>query len=157
MSNEHEVVLDRDKQYSEVKKKIERKEGEPTAAFKGASWGALIVGVAAYLIGLFNAGMELNEKGYYFAILIFGLYSSVSLQKAVRDREEGIPVTSIYYGISWFALIVSISLMAIGLYNAGSIVLSEKGFYGMAFVLSLFAAITVQKNVRETQRARERD
>ncbi|MDQ0154441.1 putative membrane protein YiaA [Robertmurraya andreesenii] len=99
----------------------------------------------------------MNEKGYYFAILIFGLYSSVSLQKAVRDRDEGIPVTSIYYGISWFALIVSISLMGIGLYNAGSIVLSEKGFYGMAFVLSLFAAITVQKNVRDTQRAREKD
>ncbi len=153
MSNEHEVGLDRDN----LKKKVERKEGEPTAAFKGASWAALIVGVGAYLIGLFNAGMELNEKGYYFAILIFGLYSSVSLQKAVRDRDEGIPVTSIYYGISWFALIVSISLMGIGLYNAGSIVLSEKGFYGMAFVLSLFAAITVQKNVRDTQRAREKD
>lgn len=153
MSNEHEVGLDRDN----LKKKVERKEGEPTAAFKGASWAALIVGVGAYLIGLFNAGMELNEKGYYFAILIFGLYSSVSLQKAVRDRDEGIPVTSIYYGISWFALIVSISLMGIGLYNAESIVLSEKGFYGMAFVLSLFAAITVQKNVRDTQRAREKD
>jgi hypothetical protein len=27
----------------------------------------------------------------------------------------------------------------------------------MAFVLSLFAAITVQKNIRDTQRARERD
>ncbi|MBH9787881.1 hypothetical protein FE576_21580, partial [Clostridioides difficile] len=75
----------------------------------------------------------------------------------VRDKEEGIPVTSIYYGISWVALIVSISLMGIGLYNAGSIVLSEKGFYGMSFVLSLFASITVQKNIRDTQRARERD
>ena len=32
--------------------------------------------------------MELNEKGYYFAILIFGLYASVSLQKAVRDKDE---------------------------------------------------------------------
>ena len=30
---------------------------------------------------------------------------------------------------------MSILLMGIGLYNAGSIVLSEKGFYGMAFVL----------------------
>ena len=45
--------------------------------------------------------------------------------------------------------------MAIGLYNAGSIVLSEKGFYGMSYVLSLFAAITVQKNIRDTKRARE--
>lgn len=153
---ENEVFVDKEKQ-EKPKVKIERKEGEPTAAFKGASWGALLVGVSAYLIGLFNAAMELNEKGYYFAILIFGLYSAVSLQKAVRDKEEGIPVTSIYYGISWVALIVSISLMGIGLYNAGSIVLSEKGFYGMAFVLSVFAAITVQKNIRDTQKARERD
>ncbi len=157
MSNENEVVLDKEKQNELKKMKIERKEGEPTSAFKGASWGALLVGVSAYHIGLFNSTMQLNEKGYYFAILIFGLYSAVSLQKAVRDKDEGIPVTSIYYGISWVALIVSISLMAIGLYNAGSLVLSEKGFYGMAFVLSLFAAITVQKNIRDTQRARERD
>jgi uncharacterized membrane protein YiaA len=156
MSNENEIQLDKGKQ-NNPKVRVERKEGEPTSAFKGASWAALTVGVAAYLIGLFNAAMELNEKGYYFAVLIFGLYAAVSLQKAVRDKEEGIPVTSIYYGISWFALIVSISLMAIGLYNAGSIVLSEKGFYGMSFVLSLFAAITVQKNIRDTQRAKERD
>ncbi|MED4354128.1 inner membrane protein YiaA [Schinkia azotoformans] len=157
MSNDYEVVLDKEKQNELKKMKLERKEGEPTSAFKGASWGALLVGVSAYLIGLFNSTMQLNEKGYYFAILIFGLYSAVSLQKAVRDKDEGIPVTGIYYGISWVALIVSISLMAIGLYNAGSLVLSEKGFYGMAFVLSLFAAITVQKNIRDSQRARERD
>ncbi|ADC49608.1 MULTISPECIES: inner membrane protein YiaA [Alkalihalophilus] len=141
----------------DVKVKVERKEGEPTAAFKGASWAALLVGVSAYLIGLFNATMELNEKGYYFAILVFGLYAAVSLQKAVRDKEEGIPVTGIYYGISWLALIVAVSLMAIGLYNAGSIILSEKGFYGISFVLSIFAAITVQKNIRDTQVARERE
>ncbi|MBM4761373.1 inner membrane protein YiaA [Bacillus sp. B15-48] len=153
--NEVEVVVDKEKQdASNIK--LERKEGEPTPAFKGASWAALLIGVTSYLIGLFNASMQLNEKGYYFAILIFGLYAAVSLQKAVRDKDEGIPVTSIYYGISWLALIISISLMAIGLYNAGSIVLSEKGFYAMAFVLSLFAAITVQKNIRDTQRARER-
>lgn len=155
MSQEQDLLVDNEQ--SEVKRKTKPKEGEPTAAFKGASWAALIVGVSAYLIGLFNATMQLNEKGYYFAVLIFGLYASVSLQKAVRDREEGIPVTGIYYGISWLALVISISLMGIGLYNAGSIILSEKGFYGMAFVLSLFAAITVQKNIRDTQQARDRD
>lgn len=156
MSNDNEVVLDKGKQ-NEPKVKVERREGEPTGAFKGASWAALLVGVAAYLIGLFNASMQLNEKGYYFAVLIFGLYSAISLQKAVRDKEEGIPVTNIYYGLSWFALIVAISLMAIGLYNAGSIILSEKGFYGMSFVLSIFAAITIQKNIRDTDKARERE
>lgn len=156
MPNDIEVGFD-NKNQSEVKRKFERKEGEPTAAFKGASWAALLVGVTSYLIGLFNADMQLNEKGYYFSVLVFGLYAAVSLQKAVRDKEEDIPVTPIYYGISWLALIIAISLMGIGLYNAGSIVLSEKGFYAMAFVLSVFAAITVQKNIRDTQRAREKE
>ena len=156
MSNDLEALSDKGRE-DDTNGKVVRKEGEPTSAFKGASWAALLIGVAAYLIGLFNATMELNEKGYYFAVLVFGLYSAVSLQKAVRDKEEGIPVTNIYYGISWIALIISILLVAIGLYNAGSIILSEKGFYGMAFVLSIFAAITVQKNIRDTKRAKDRD
>lgn len=151
---EEESVMEPYEMEEEVK--VERAPGEPTSAFKGASWIALLLGVSAYLIGLFNAGMELNEKGYYFAILIFGLYAAVSLQKAVRDKDEGVPVTPIYYGISWLALIVSVSLMGIGLYNAGSIILSEKGFYGMAFALSLFSAVTIQKNIRDTEAARER-
>lgn len=156
MSNDNEVLVNNGTP-KDPKVRVERKEGEPTPAFKGASWAALLVGIIAYLIGLYNASMQLNEKGYYFAVLIFGLYSAVSLQKAVRDKDEEIPVTGIYYGISWFALIVAVALMAIGLYNAGSLALSEKGFYGMSFVLSLFAAITVQKNIRDTQRARERN
>jgi uncharacterized membrane protein YiaA len=39
--------------------------------------------------------------------------------------------------------------MSIGLWNA-TISLAEKGFYGMAYLLSLFAAITVQKNTRDS-------
>lgn len=156
MANNPDDLFDKTRQ-DDLKRKAERKDGEPTATFKAASIAALLIGSAGYLLGLFNAGMELNEKGYYFAILIFGLYSAVSLQKAVRDKEEGVPVTNIYYGISWVALIISILLMAIGLYNAGSILLSEKGFYAMAFVLSIFAAVTVQKNVRDTEKARKND
>lgn len=154
MANDQDFLADNK---SELDIKTERKEGEPTGAFKGASWAALLLGVSAYLIGLFNAGMELNEKGYYFAVLIFGLYAAVSLQKAVRDKDEGVPVTNIYYGISWCALIISIVLIGIGLYNAGSIILSEKGFYGMAFALSLFSAVTVQKNIRDTEKANEKE
>ncbi len=156
MADDHEDLLEKGRE-EHTKTKLERKDGEPTPAFKGASWAALLLGIAAYLIGLFNATMELNEKGYYFAVLVFGLYSAISLQKAVRDKEEGIPVTSIYYGISWVALLISVLLIGVGLYNAGSIILSEKGFYGMAFALSLFAAVTVQKNIRDTQQARNRD
>ncbi|UUC46160.1 inner membrane protein YiaA [Flavobacterium cerinum] len=125
---------------------------KPSNAFVGASWSVLLIGVSAYCIGLTNAAMQLNEKGYYFTLLLFGLFSVISVQKSVRDKMEGIPVTEIYYGISWFSMIASITLLTIGLWNA-DLALSEKGFFGMAFVLSLFAAITVQKNTRDIKMA----
>lgn len=121
---------------------------KPSSAFVGAAWAALLIGMIAYCVGLWNAEMMLNEKGYYFTILLFGLFSIISVQKAVRDRLEKIPVTDLYYGISWFTTIASITLLVIGLWNA-ELLLSEKGFYGMSFTLSLFAAVAVQKNVRD--------
>ena len=121
---------------------------KPTGAFIGASWFALLVGVTSYLVGLWNASMELNEKGYYFTILLFGLFAVISIQKTIRDRAEGIPVTNIYYGVAWFSVVASLSLLVIGLWNA-EMLLSEKGFYGLAMLMSLFGAITVQKNVRD--------
>lgn len=125
---------------------------KPSPAFVGASWVALLVGMGAFCIGLFNAEMELNEKGYYFTILLFGLFSVISVQKCVRDRMEGIPVTDMYYGISWFTTIAAIVLLVIGLWNA-DLWLSEKGFFSMAFTLSLFSAIAVQKNTRDLKQA----
>lgn len=120
----------------------------PTAAFVGASWAALFVGAVAYLVGLWNAGMALNEKGYYLTVLVLGLFASVSLQKSVRDRLEGVPVTGLYFALCWVALLASLLLLAVGLFNA-TLAPSEKGFYAMAYVLSLFAAVAVQKNVRD--------
>jgi len=125
---------------------------QPSSAFIAASWCAFFIGVIAFIIGLWNADMLLNEKGYYFTVLMFGLFSAISLQKAVRDQLEGIPVTNIYHGIAWFSTILSIVLLTIGLWNA-TMERSEKGFYAMSFVLSLFAAIAVQKNTRDVKMA----
>ena len=123
---------------------------KPSAAFFAASWIALGTGMIGYLIGLFRADMLLNEKGYYFTVLMFGLFAVVSLQKSVRDRLENIPVTDLYYGICWFATILSIVLLIVGLWNA-TLLASEKGFYAFSFLLSIFGAITVQKNTRDSQ------
>lgn len=122
---------------------------KPSGAFIAAAWGSLIVGVGCFLLGLWNAGMLLNEKGFYLVILLFGLYSAVSVQKAVRDKDEGIAVSGIYMSITYFAVIAPIVLLFIGLFNA-DLLLSEKGFYGIAFLMSMFSVIVVQKNTRDT-------
>jgi uncharacterized membrane protein YiaA len=120
----------------------------PTGAFVGASWAALLIGSLTYLVGLWNSDMQLNERGYYFTVLMYGLFAAVSLQKSVRDRMEGIAVTGIYFGLCWLSLGLSVLLLSVGLWNA-SLASSEKGFYAMSFLLSLFAAVAVQKNVRD--------
>ena len=120
----------------------------PSGAFVGASWLALVVGVLTFVVGLWNAEMELNEKGYYLITLMYGLFSAVSLQKSIRDRLENLPVTGLYFGLCWVSLIACVLLLGIGLWNA-QLERSEKGFYGIAFLLSLFSVVAVQKNVRD--------
>lgn len=122
---------------------------KPSNAFIAASWVALGCGMIGFLVGLWRAEMPLNEKGYYFTVLMFGLFAVVSLQKAVRDKLDKLPVTDIYFGLAWFATILSIVLLVIGLWNA-TLLPSEKGFYAFAFLLALFGAIAVQKNIRDS-------
>lgn len=142
----------KNKRQDQPTKKNPQNAMKPTTAFIGAAWASLGIGLISYCIGLWNADMLLNEKGYYFTVILFGLFSAISVQKCVRDKSEGIEVTDIYYGISWFTTITSIILLVIGLRNA-DLQLSEKGFYGMSFTLALFSAIAVQKNTRDTKLA----
>lgn len=120
----------------------------PSPAFVGASWSALLLGAASFLIGLWQLPVALSEKGYYFVLLLYGLFAAVSVQKAVRDRMEGIRVTGLYYGLAWFSVLSALLLLAVGLWNA-TLPYSTRGFFGMAYALALFAAIAVQKNTRD--------
>ncbi|MBJ9955904.1 inner membrane protein YiaA [Acinetobacter courvalinii] len=120
----------------------------PTSAFIAASWVALLAGAVGFMIGLWNANMPLHEKGYYLVILLYGLFSAASLQKTIRDQLEEIPVTAIYYGLCWASMAVCIVLLLISLWNA-ELSMSEKGFYIMSFLLSLFGVVATQKNIRD--------
>jgi uncharacterized membrane protein YiaA len=82
---------------------------KPTAAYMGATWVVVIIGLLSYYIDLWNARMELKETGYYFSILLMGVYAAISLQKVVRDKAENIKVSDMYYGISWVIVIASCS------------------------------------------------
>jgi uncharacterized membrane protein YiaA len=70
----------------------------------------------------------------------------------VRDKAEGLPVTALYLGLAWAVVASAIVMLVVGLVNSG-MALSEKGFYGLAFAMALFASVAVQKNVRDSLRA----
>lgn len=57
-----------------------------------------------------------------------------------------------FIAASWAALLIGAITYLTGLWNA-TLQNSEKGFYAMAFLLSLFAAVAVQKNLRDVARA----
>ncbi|GAA2543012.1 inner membrane protein YiaA [Winogradskya consettensis] len=122
---------------------------KPTAAFVGASWAVLFIGFLSFAVGLWNATMTKSEKGFYAAVLVLGVFAAVSLQKSVRDRADGLPVSALYLGLSWAVVALGVLMLVVGLWNSG-MALSEKGFYGLAFAMTLFAAVAVQKNVRDT-------
>ena len=120
----------------------------PTSAFIGASWAALAIGSAVYLLGLWNSNMALNEKGYYFVLLMYGMFATVSLQKSVRDRLEGQRVSNQYYAIAWSSVGICLVLLAFSLVKA-TLEMSEKGFFAMAYLMCLFGVTAVQKNTRD--------
>lgn len=70
------------------------------------------------------------------------------------DILENTPVTNLYVGLYWAYVITCIALIYLGLGNA-ELLLSEKGFYGMAFVLRLLGMVAVQKNVRDLEMFRQ--
>ena len=56
--------------------------------------------------------------------------------------------TSAFIAASWVALLAGAVGFMIGLWNA-DITMSEKGFYIMSFLLSLFGVVATQKNIRD--------
>jgi uncharacterized membrane protein YiaA len=112
----------------------------------------MLAGMLAFVAGLWNSEMALSERGYYLTLVLYGLFAAVSLQKSVRDRAEGIAVSALYFGICWFAIVSALLLLLVGLWSS-TLSLSEKGFYGMGYLLALFGAVAVQKNTRDVAAA----
>ena len=72
---------------------------------------------------------------------------AIASTRACHARTAAI-AASIFLGLSWAMVLVSLVLVATGLANS-SLTLSEKGFYGLGYAMALFSVVAVQKNVRD--------
>lgn len=60
-----------------------------TVAFTVLSYFTFFAGVAMFSIGLYNAdNLQLNEKGYYIAVMILVAVGAILTQKVTRDNAE---------------------------------------------------------------------
>ncbi|WP_160723765.1 YiaA/YiaB family inner membrane protein [Bacillus sp. USDA818B3_A] len=59
-----------------------------TVAFTFLSYFTLFAGIILFTIGLYNAELELNEKGYYIAVMLLIIVRSILTQKVIRDNTE---------------------------------------------------------------------
>ena len=60
-----------------------------TMAFTVLAYFTFFAGVVMFAIGLYNAdNLQLNEKGYYIAVMILVAVGAILTQKVTRDNAE---------------------------------------------------------------------
>ena len=60
-----------------------------TVAFTVLAYFTFFAGVVMFSIGLYNAeNLQLNEKGYYIAVMILVAVGAILTQKVTRDNAE---------------------------------------------------------------------
>ncbi|PLR69075.1 MULTISPECIES: YiaA/YiaB family inner membrane protein [Bacillaceae] len=60
-----------------------------TPAFTVLAYFTFFAGVVMFCIGLYNAdNLQLNEKGYYIAVMILVAVGAILTQKVTRDNAE---------------------------------------------------------------------
>ncbi|WP_042347854.1 YiaA/YiaB family inner membrane protein [Bacillus massiliigorillae] len=68
---------------------MQRYRKKNTTAFTFLAWIAFISGIVLLSVGLYNAdNLELNEKGYYIAVMILTVVGAITVQKVTRDNED---------------------------------------------------------------------
>jgi uncharacterized membrane protein YiaA len=122
---------------------------KPSSAFVGASWVALAVFSLTYLTSLWRMNIPVVENYFYISALAFALFGTAALAKSIRDKEDGIPVTSIFLTLSWIGTLLPIGLMSAYLLQVSSLDELQRGMLFITFAATVFAVVAVQKCIRD--------
>ncbi|MCB0918793.1 MAG: hypothetical protein KDC39_09530 [Actinobacteria bacterium] len=124
----------------------------PTGAFQGVSWFAFGLGTITFLYAVwFAPEATVSDRYFLYSSFLFSLFGCLSVAKVVRDKQEGIPVTALYFGLSYVAAIVPFLMVSYNLVYDSDMSYSHRGLLGMAYALAAFAVIAVAKNERDRQ------
>lgn len=123
----------------------------PTAAFQGVCWFAFAVGAITYLFAVWYApDATVADRYFLYTAFLFSIFGCISVSKAVRDKQEKIPVTGLFYGLSYVAAIVPLIMVGYNLaFESLYVDTSQRALIGMAYAISAFAVLAISKNERD--------
>jgi len=128
----------------------------PTGAFQGVSWFALGLGAITFIYAVWYApAASVDERYFLYTAFLFSLFGCMSVSKVVRDRQEGIPVSALFFGFSYVAAVTPFVLVGYNLVFESTLVGgSHRGLLGMSYAISAYAVIAISKNERDKQVAK---
>ncbi len=122
----------------------------PSGAWQGVSWFAFTLGAVTYLFTVWYAvGITVGERYFLYTAALFSLYGCLGVSKVVRDRQEGIPVTALFYGLSFVAALAPFVLVSYNMLFDSTLPTSSRTLIGMAFALTAYATLGIAKNERD--------
>lgn len=127
-----------------------------TKEFYFLTWVAFIVSFSFTLIAIWNTEWMLVEKGFYTSVIGWITFSAFTLTKTIRDRYEGIKVTTEYTFLAWVSIVASFSVGIISIWNT-EWMLVEKGYYWMGIMFITFSSFALSKETRDRQDAKALD
>jgi len=127
----------------------------PSGAWQGVSWFAFGLGAITFLYtAWYSPGLAASDRFFLYTAVLFSFFGSLSVSKSVRDRTEGVPITGLFYGLSWVAAAAPFLLVAYNLAFYSTMPEVNRALLGMAYALATFAVLAIAKNERDKLAAR---
>ncbi|MDG5475820.1 inner membrane protein YiaB [Citrobacter freundii] len=99
-------------------------------------WILFLSGALIYVIGLWRACPLLSGKGYFFGVLMTGMFVIYAYQRAVNLNQNDERFASVCQMVA----LITIGLLLVGVWNAPVSSL-EKGLYPVAFIICLLGQV----------------
>lgn len=99
-------------------------------------WILFLSGALIYVIGLWRECPLLSGKGYFFGVLMTGMFVTYAYQRAVNLNQNDERFAS----VCQMVVLITVGLLLVGVWNAPVSSL-EKGLYPVAFIICLLGQV----------------
>ena len=104
-------------------------------------WMLFLSGALIYVIGFWRACPLLSGKGYFFGVLMTGMFVTYVYQRAENLDQSDERLTSVCQMVT----LITVGLLLVGVWNAPLSPL-EKGLYPMAFIVCLLGQVLLMRS-----------